>query len=295
MARVWLELVKPRITFASMVTTAVGYAVFRGRFDAAMAPALLGILLQACGAAALNQVQDAKLDTRMGRTAGRPIPAGRISRRAALLGSLLLIAVGTAVMWQAYGPAPALLGVAAAVVYNGIYTPLKRVTPFAALPGAVVGALPPAAGWAAAGGWLSDPTIHQIAFFFFLWQMPHFWLLLMHYEKDYVAGGMPSLFDRFSRRQIGQLTFVWIAAVAVTSILMPLFSLFESAAPRYLVAVAGLVVVLRSLVLLRPEAAEAAGQAVAAPFGRLYKIRFMEINTFVLLVSAALVVDRLVG
>jgi hypothetical protein len=81
----------------------------------------------------------------------------------------------------------------------------------------------------------------------------------------------------------------------VTSILMPLFSLFESAAPRYLVAVAGLVVVLRSLVLLRPEAAEAAGQAVAAPFGRLYKIRFMEINTFVLLVSAALVVDRLVG
>jgi protoheme IX farnesyltransferase len=295
MARVWLELVKPRITFASMVTTAVGYAVFRGRFDAAMLPALLGILLQACGSAALNQVQDAKLDTRMGRTAGRPIPAGRISRRGALIGSLALIVAGTAVSWLAYGPAPALLGVAAAVVYNGIYTPLKRVTPFAALPGAVVGALPPAAGWAAAGGWLSDPTIHQIGFFFFLWQMPHFWLLLMHYEKDYVAGGMPSLFDRFSRRQIGQLTFVWIAAVAVTSILMPLFSLFEGAVPRYLVAAAGLVVVLRSLVLLKPQAAEAAGQAVAAPFGRMYKLRFMEINTFVLLVSAALVADRLVG
>jgi hypothetical protein len=117
----------------------------------------------------------------------------------------------------------------------------------------------------------------------------------MHYEKDYVAGGMPSLFDRFSRRQIGQLTFVWIAAVAVTSILMPLFSLFEGAVPRYLVAAAGLVVVLRSLVLLKPQAAEAAGQAVAAPFGRMYKLRFMEINTFVLLVSAALVADRLVG
>ena len=294
MVRVWLELVKPRITVASTVTTAVGYVVFRGQFDLAMLPVLGGILLQACGAAALNQVQDAVLDTRMGRTAGRPIPDGRIAPRTALLGSLALLVAGTALSWLAYGPAPALLGLAAAAVYNGIYTPLKRVTPFAALPGALVGALPPAAGWAAAGGHLADPTIHQIAFFFFLWQMPHFWLLLLHYEKDYVAAGLPSLFDRFDRRQIGQLTFVWIAAVAVASILMPLFSLFEAALPRYLVAAAGLVVVLRSLVLLRPQAVAAAGQAVAAPFGRVYKIRFMEINTFVLLVSAALVADRLV-
>lgn len=289
MLRAWLELTKPRITIASTVTTAVGYVVFRGRFDPAMLPVLGGILLQACGAAALNHAQDARLDTRMGRTAGRPIPAGRISRRAVVLGSLALVAAGTALSWLAYGPTPALLGVAAAVVYNGIYTPLKRVTPFAALPGALVGALPPAAGWAAAGGTLLDPTIHQIAFFFFLWQMPHFWLLLMHYEKDYAAGGLPSLFDRFDRRQIGQLTFVWIAAVAVASIMMPLFSLFEAALPRYLVAGAGLVVVLRALALLRPVAVGAEG----IPLGRLYKIRFMEINTFVLLVSAALVADRL--
>ena len=289
MARVWLELVKPRITVASTVTTAVGYVVFRGRFDAAMLPVLAGILLQACGAAALNQVQDAALDTRMGRTAGRPIPAGRIGRGAALAGALGLLAAGSAVSWLAYGPVPSLLGLAAAVVYNGIYTPLKRVTPFAALPGALVGALPPAAGWAAAGGHLADPTIHEIAFFFFLWQMPHFWLLLMHYEKDYVAAGLPSLFDRFDRRQIGQLTFVWIAAVAVASILMPLFSLFESALPRYLVAAAGLAVVVRAAALLRPVDPRPA----AAPGGRMYKLRFMEINTFVLLVSTALVLDRL--
>ncbi|MFO7610563.1 MAG: UbiA family prenyltransferase [Candidatus Krumholzibacteriia bacterium] len=292
MVRVWLQLVKPRITVASTVTTAVGYVVFRGRFDLAMLPVLLGILLQACGAAALNQVQDAVLDTRMGRTAGRPIPAGRIGRWTALAGALGLLALGSAVAWLAYGPVPALLGLAAAVVYNGIYTPLKRVTPFAALPGALVGALPPAAGWAAAGGHLADPAIHEIAFFFFLWQMPHFWLLLLHYEKDYVAAGLPSLFDRFDRRQIGQLTFVWIAAVAVASILMPLFSLFEAAVPRYLVAAAGLVVVLRALALLRPEAAWAAGRAAVLP-GRIYKLRFMEINTFVLLVCTALVADRL--
>jgi protoheme IX farnesyltransferase len=291
--RVWLELVKPRITVASTVTTAVGYVVFRGRFDAAMLPVLAGILLQACGAAALNQVQDATLDTRMGRTAGRPIPARQTSRRAALVVSLALLLAGTSVSWLAYGPMPALLGVMAAVFYNAVYTPLKRVTPFAALPGAVVGALPPAAGWAAAGGHLADPALHQIAFFFFLWQMPHFWLLLLHYEKDYRKGGLPSLFDRFTGRQIGQLTFVWIAAVAVASVIMPLFSLIDATVPRYVVAAAGLAVVLRSLVLLRPAAEKAAGEPLTAPLGRMYKLRFMEINTFVLLVCGVLVGDRL--
>jgi protoheme IX farnesyltransferase len=293
MLRVWLELAKLRITVASTVTTAVGYVIFRGQFDLAMLPVLGGIMLQACGAAALNHVQDAELDTRMGRTAGRPIPAGRIGRGAALAGALLLLAAGSALSWAAYGPAPALLGLAAAVVYNGLYTPLKRVTPFAALPGALVGALPPAAGWAAAGGHLLDPALHQVAFFFFLWQMPHFWLLLLHYEKDYRAGGLPSLFDRFTGRQIGQLTFVWIAAVAVASVLMPLFSLIDAALPRYLVALGGLAVVLRALVLLKPTAAKAAGQPLTAPLGRMYKLRFMEINTFVLLVCGVLVGDRL--
>jgi len=80
----------------------------------------------------------------------------------------------------------------------------------------------------------------------------------------------------------------------VASVLMPLFSLIDAVVPRYLVAMAGLAVVLRSLVLLRPAAAKAAGEAMTAPLGRMYKLRFMEINTFVLLVCGALVADRLV-
>jgi len=192
----WLELLKLRITVASTVTTFVGYAMARGRVDLSLLPVLAGIMLQACGAAALNQVQDAVVDARMPRTAGRPIPSGRVNRVAALIYALLLLAAGSAVLWSVSGTA-ALLGLAAAVIYNGVYTPLKRVTPFAALPGS--------------GGYLSDPTIHQVAFFFFLWQIPHFWLLLLFYEKDYADGGMPSLFDRFDRRQIVRLTFLWIA------------------------------------------------------------------------------------
>jgi protoheme IX farnesyltransferase len=66
-----------------------------------------------------------------------------------------------------------------------VYTLLKRKTPFAIIPGSLVGAIPPAVGWVAAGGYLFDPQIIIISFFFFIWQIPHFWLLLLIFDKDY--------------------------------------------------------------------------------------------------------------
>ena len=283
----WLELLKLRITVASTVTTAVGYVMARGQVDLPLLTVMAGIMLQACGAAALNQVQDAVVDARMPRTSGRPIPSGRINRLAGLFYALFLLAAGSAVLWMVSGTA-ALLGLTAAVVYNGIYTPLKRVTPFAALPGSFIGALPPVVGWVAAGGYLSDPTIHQVAFFFFLWQIPHFWLLLLFYEKDYADGGMPSMFDRFDRRQIVRLTFLWIAAVCVAALILPLAALFDHTPAAWVIAAAGLVVVLRATSLLRVDVES------LAPFVRSCRIRFMEINTFALLVSVVLVVDSLI-
>jgi protoheme IX farnesyltransferase len=282
----WLELLKLRITVASTVTTFVGYVMARGRVDLPLVPVLAGIMLQACGAAALNQVQDALVDAKMPRTAGRPIPSGRVSRIAALVYALLLLAAGSALLWTVSGTA-ALMGLAAAVVYNGVYTPLKRVTPFAALPGSFIGALPPVVGWVAAGGYLSDPTMHLVAFFFFLWQIPHFWLLLLFYEKDYADGGMPSMFDRFDRRQIVRLTFLWLAAVCVAALMIPLAALFDHTPAAWVIAAAGLVVVLRGTSLLRVDADD------LAVFVKCCRIRFMEINTFALLVSVVLVVDSL--
>ena len=298
----WIELVKLRITIASTVTTLVGYVLARGRFDATLVPVLCGIMLQACGAAALNQVQDVRLDSLMPRTAHRPIPSGRVSRRAALIYALTLLAAGSFLL-ALVSPLAALLGLAAALVYNGIYTPMKRVSPFAALPGSFIGALPPVVGWVAAGGYLSDPTIHLVAFFFFLWQIPHFWLLLLFYEKDYLDGGLPSLFDKFDRVQIVRLTFVWIAAVCVAALLLPLFGLFDRPVLAYVIAAAGLVVVVRSAGLVRAGALNPIGVDASellppvgrfkTPFLRSCRIRFMEINTFALLVSALLVTDAL--
>jgi protoheme IX farnesyltransferase len=283
----WLELLKLRITVASTVTTFVGYVMMRGRVDMPLVPVLAGIMLQACGAAALNQVQDAAVDAKMPRTSGRPIPSGRIKRITAFFYALLLLAGGSALLWTVSSTA-ALLGLAAAVVYNGVYTPLKRVTPFAALPGSFIGALPPVVGWVAAGGYLADPTMHLVAFFFFLWQVPHFWLLLLFYEKDYADGGMPSMFDRFDRKQIVRLTFLWIAAVCVAALMIPLAALFDHKPAAWIIAAAGLGVIIRATALLKVDADN------LTVFVRCCRIRFMEINTFALLVSVVLVVDSLV-
>lgn len=292
--RDWLTLLKLRITVASTITSGVGYVMARGQFDLPMLPVMGGILLQACGAAALNQVQDARLDALMDRTANRPLPAGRISRPGAIIFAVALLLVGSGLLWLS-GPVPALLGLAAAAVYNGVYTPLKRVTPFAALPGSLIGALPPVVGWTAAGGYLSDPAIHLVAFFFFIWQIPHFWLLLLFYSRDYVAGGLPSLFDRFDRHQIVKLTFSWIAALCVAALLLPTVKLFDQKSLAYVIAAAGLLVVVRATALLRIDVTRLAAQGGEAlkPFHKSCRIRFMEINTFALLVSAMLVVDAL--
>jgi heme o synthase len=292
--KAWLELLKLRITVASTITTLVGYVMGRGQMDRELIPVLVGIFLQACGAAALNHVQDAGLDARMGRTAGRPIPSGRVPHNGAVLVSVSLLGLGTAIL--AWGSVTAaLLGLAAAVVYNGIYTPLKRVTPFAALPGALMGALPPVVGWTAAGGYLNDPTIHLVAFFFFVWQIPHFWLLLLFYEKDYSDGGLPSMFDRFDRRQLVKLTFLWIAAMCVAALMMPLYALLERPALAYVVSAAAVAVIWRAVALLRTDTIDAGDWtgALRNAFARSCRIRFMEINTFVLLVSALLVTDAL--
>ena len=74
------------------------------------------------------------------------------------------------------------------VRYNGVYTPLKRVSAFAAIPGGVVGSLPPVIGWAAGGGSVTDARILAVAFFFFVWQVPHFWSRIV-----FTLQGMPLL------------------------------------------------------------------------------------------------------
>jgi protoheme IX farnesyltransferase len=139
---------------------------------------LIGVMLLSCGASALNQVQERGRDAMMTRTAGRPLPSGRLSTPQGLAFSVLGIGAGFAILWAANGRTAGVLGLVAAAFYNGVYTPwLKPTSPFAAVPGAIPGAIPPVIGWVAGGGSITDAGGVIVLGILFLWEMPHCWAL----------------------------------------------------------------------------------------------------------------------
>ncbi len=115
-------------------------------------PVLFGVLFLAFGSAALNHYQEKEFDGKMDRTKNRPIPSGRISSSNALYISLLFVLSGSLILFFGSNLLALGLGLLNLIWYNFIYTLLKRRSPFAIVPGSLVGAIPPVIGWVAAGG-----------------------------------------------------------------------------------------------------------------------------------------------
>ena len=151
------------------------------------------------------------------------------SRPGACLRDRLKLA-GLAPAFLRSGSTPLLLAAIAAAWYNGIYTLLKRFTAFAAVPGAMVGIIPPAIGWTAGGGGCCrTPASSRLCFLFFMWQVPHFWLQVLHHGREYEQAGLPSLGRLMqASRQIGRITFIWICAVCARRLLLPLYGMVSS-------------------------------------------------------------------
>ncbi len=214
------ELTKPRITFMVAVTTAAGFLL--AAQDVAIVPlllfnALLGTALVASGAAALNQVLERDTDARMRRTAGRPLPSGRLHPDLALAWGVALVLAGLAYLALAVNLLTALIGAASAALYVFAYTPLKRVSSLSTLVGAVPGALPPVMGWTAMRDQL-DPGAWALFAILFLWQLPHFLSIAWLYRDDYAQGGFPmlSVADPGGRRTARQAVLYGAALVPVS-------------------------------------------------------------------------------
>lgn len=238
-----LELVKIRITVLVAFTTALGYILASDTLSIGFVYPVVGIFILACSSAALNQYQESHLDKMMPRTTGRPIPSGRMTEGAALATSFALFIIGSAVLIAGANVMTLAVGLATYAAYNFIYTPLKRKMALAIIPGSLVGALPPVAGWVAAGGNLLDEKIILVAAYFFIWQIPHFWLLLLKYGKEYEGAGFPVLTQSLSRKRIAQLVFY----TTVLSI-MPVVILFASGMLNYFAT--GILLLVASLWLL---------------------------------------------
>jgi protoheme IX farnesyltransferase len=192
---------------------------------------LAGVMLLSSGASALNQVQERRRDALMARTAGRPIPSGRLSPPQGLLFAVVAIAAGAAMLWLGLGRIPGILGVIAAAFYNGVYTTwLKPTSPFAAVPGAIPGAIPPVIGWVAAGGSPWDAGAVILFGILFLWQMPHFWALSLRYRADYAAGGFPMVSQTVGVEGTARLILLYALGLTGWSLAAPTFGVGGPAA-----------------------------------------------------------------
>jgi protoheme IX farnesyltransferase len=118
------------------------------------------------------------------------------------------------------GLIPAALGLLNVILYNLIYTPLKRVTSLAVIPGSAVGAIPPLIGFTAAGDKMLSPEILLFASFMFLWQLPHFWLIIMKYRDDYYRAGFKTFSSKMTEKNIRNLIFLWVFVSTVFLILV---------------------------------------------------------------------------
>ncbi|MCC6283963.1 MAG: protoheme IX farnesyltransferase [Phycisphaerales bacterium] len=198
-ARAIIETTKPGITRMVTITAIVGFiaaAVDRSWTTWSLVGSLgwciLGTALSSSGANALNQWWERARDARMARTAGRPLPRGAVEPGLVLACSLLMCVLGVGVLALANGPAAACVSLASITSYVLVYTPLKPITSFSTLVGAVPGALPPLIGWAAVtgtwqglmmgGGW-------SLFGLMFVWQLPHFLAIAWMCREDYRLGG----------------------------------------------------------------------------------------------------------
>ncbi len=190
----FVSLVKPRVMLLAVFTALVGLVIAPGHLDPLLGSiAILAIATGAGAAGVLNMWYDADIDAVMARTAGRPIPRGRISRAEALAFGLVLACGAVVVLALALNVKAAGLLAFTIFFYVVVYTVwLKRYTPQNIVIGGVAGALPPVIGWAAATGNIGlEPLV--LFLIIFLWTPPHFWALSLNRADEYARAGVPML------------------------------------------------------------------------------------------------------
>ena len=201
--RDYIDLTKPRITWLILMSTAIGYffgvpatANWREFLQSvdfvSLLHTIVGTGLIASGTAALNQWYERDADRQMRRTATRPLPAGRLTARRALIFGIALSVAGFLELWWGVNLLSGLIGAFTLASYLFLYTPLKQRTWWSTTVGAIPGAMPPIIGYAAAAGTVTKEA-WVLGAILFLWQFPHFYSIAWMYRDDYARAGIRML------------------------------------------------------------------------------------------------------
>jgi protoheme IX farnesyltransferase len=189
----YVELTKPKVQSLLLFTTVTTMEIAGDPKVSKIALACVGGYMSAGGAGAVNHWYDRDIDAQMARTASRPIPAARVSPRAALIYGCSLALGSFILMWLTLNLLAASLAFAGFVGYVGVYTVwLKRRTWHNIVIGGAAGAIPPMVGWAATRGSMSWTAVYLFAIIFY-WTPPHFWALSLLMKGEYEKVGVPML------------------------------------------------------------------------------------------------------
>ncbi|MGH9939510.1 MAG: heme o synthase [Blastocatellia bacterium] len=224
----YVDLTKPRITSLVVLSALAGFAL--GSLSSIdwiqLLHTAIGVALLSSGISALNQYWERDLDALMRRTKLRPLPAGKLAARNALVFGVAVSLMGEAYLAWFINPLTAFWGFIALASYLFLYTPLKTRTHWCTFIGAFPGALPPLLGWAAARNEIGVEAITLFGIMF-LWQFPHFHAIAMMCREDYARAGIRMLpvIEPDGKATARQIVGYTIALVPVS--LLPTFLHFS--------------------------------------------------------------------
>lgn len=220
MIKDFIVLTKFVLSFAVSLSALFAYIMAKGEIGTDMFLATFAVLLVAMGVSTLNQFQEYKEDALMERTKHRPIASGKWSPRTAVIIAAILILSSLVLIYKLLGYIGVDLFLFSFLWYNFFYTPLKKKSALAVVPGAILGVIPPAIGWLVAGGSLGEPEFFALGLFYFVWQIPHFWLLVMLHYGDYAGAGYPTAMRLFGKMSLQRLTYYWLMLTIMTGYFM---------------------------------------------------------------------------
>jgi len=226
--KIFHKLIRTYLSLAITFSALTGYIFFKHSIDLNCMYSIIGVFLMSGSALTLNSYQERFEDALMERTKNRPLALKQVEPLLAIMISLFLGILGFTLLFLLTTKTTALLSGFTLLWYNGIYTPLKKKTAFAVLFGALTGALPLIIGYTAAYGSALDSGIIVLAVFMFLWQIPHFWLLMIQYRNDYKSAGFAVTPKGLNEAGLKRIIFIWILASIVCSFSFPFFNVISS-------------------------------------------------------------------
>jgi heme o synthase len=266
-----MQLVKFTLSFMVTFSAVVSYLLVPAvPFDWLRIMLLFaGGLLVTGSANAVNQVEEKESDAKMARTAKRPVASGRMSAAEAWAFAIVSLGLGLFLLWKFFNLTSAIIALVSWFMYAYMYTPMKRVTSFSVLFGAIPGALPCLIGWTAgflpeeaidwSGGW----ALFAIQFF---WQFPHFWAIAWIAHKDYSKAGFKMLPSEEGTTRYSAVQAIMYSLLLIPAGVVPYFIGMSGIVSFWLVLVANLLMIWQCVRLYREMTTQAARRVMFSSY-----------------------------